>query len=258
MSQRFPQFRFAGDETGCFEPSAGLVHPEACIAAQLEMAGRLGAEMRTGVRVLCWQLDGEGVSLDTDSGQFQADRLILTAGAWLPQIMPELAAKARVCRQVLYWFETDGPAQSFSDAHMPVFIRVPDARAAMFYGFPAIDGSGGGLKIATEQFDQTCAPDEVDRSVSASEIAAMHKLTAPHVRITNHLVRAAVCKYTMTPDFHFVIDHHPSSERVWFASACSGHGFKHSAAVGEALAQNIMDGRSACDLAPFKLSRLAP
>jgi sarcosine oxidase len=257
MSRRFPQFRFAGDETGCFEPSAGLVHPESCIAAQLEMAERLGAEMRTGERVLRWQFDGEGVSLETDGSRYRADRLTLTAGAWVPQLMPELVANARVCRQVLYWFETDGPAESFTDEHMPVFIRVPDARAAMFYGFPAIDGSGGGLKIATEQFDQTCAPDEVDRSVSPSEIAAMHELAAPHVRITNRLVRAAVCKYTMTPDFHFVIDHHPSSERVWFASACSGHGFKHSAAVGEALAQTIMDGRSACDLTPFKLSRSA-
>ncbi len=101
-------------------------------------------------------------------------------------------------------------------------------------------------------------PDEVERNVSAPEIAAMHALAAPHVRITKRLVRSAVCKYTVTPDFHFVIDHHPSTDRVWFASACSGHGFKHSAAIGEALAQQAIDGRSDCDLRPFKLSRLTP
>jgi sarcosine oxidase len=45
--------------------------------------------------------------------------------------------------------------------------------------------------------------------------------------------------------------------RVPFASACSGHGFKHSAALGEALAQLLDAGRSAIDLSCFSLARLA-
>ena len=256
MVKRFPQFRFAGDETGCFEPSAGLVHPEACIGAQLEVARQLGAEIRTGERVLGWQFDGGGVRIDTDRGSCRAARLVLTAGAWLPPFLPAMAAQARVYRQVLHWFDTEGPEDTFSDAVMPVFIRVPDARAAMFYGFPAIDGAGGGLKIASEQFDRTCAPDDVDRTVSPEETVAMHALASPHVRITRHQVRAAVCKYTVTPDYHFIIDHHPDSDRVWFASACSGHGFKHSAAIGEALAMQTSDGRCNYDLQPFNVARL--
>jgi sarcosine oxidase len=44
---------------------------------------------------------------------------------------------------------------------------------------------------------------------------------------------------------------------VLFASACSGHGFKHSAALGEALAQLLTTGRSAVDLSCFSLARLA-
>ena len=84
----------------------------------------------------------------------------------------------------------------------------------------------------------------------------MHALASPHVRITSNQVRAAVCKYTVTPDYHFIIDHHPDSARVWFASACSGHGFKHSAAIGEALAMQTSDGRCDYDLQPFNLARL--
>jgi len=59
----------------------------------------------------------------------------------------------------------------------------------------------------------------------------------------------------VTPDFGFVIDQHPESERVWFASACSGHGFKHSAAVGEALAEIALQGTSRLNLSPFRLGR---
>jgi sarcosine oxidase len=125
----------------------------------------------------------------------------------------------------------------------------------MFYGFPAIDGPGGGLKIAGEQFEQSVAPDEMETEVGEDEVTAMHALAAPYLRITSRCVRAVACKYTVTPDFGFVIDRHPEDERVWFASACSGHGFKHSAAVGEALAQLAIDGKTTYDLSRFRLSR---
>ena len=50
--------------------------------------------------------------------------------------------------------------------------------------------------------------------------------------------RAAVsCLYTTTPDSNFVIDVHPDNDRIMITSPCSGHGFKHSAAIGEALAE---------------------
>jgi|APGre2960657468_1045069.scaffolds.fasta_scaffold04058_3 sarcosine oxidase len=255
LRERFPQFHWRGDELGCFEHEAGFVHPEACIAAQLEIAQQFGAEIRTGEQVMDWKLSGEGVEVVTNRARYAAGRLILCAGAWLPALVPALRRRTRVLRQVLFWFEPDGPQELFTPERLPVFIRVPDAGTEMFYGFPAINGPGGGLKIAGEQFDRTVAPDEIDREVRPEEITAMHTLASPHLRITSRCVRTAVCKYTVTPDFHFVIDHHPDSERVWLASACSGHGFKHSAAVGEALAEMTVDGRTQFDLSAFGLER---
>jgi sarcosine oxidase len=69
--------------------------------------------------------------------------------------------------------------------------------------------------------------------------------------------RAAACMYTVTPDSDFVIDHHPDSERIIIVSACSGHGFKHSAAIGEAVAELTCEGRSALDLHPFRFDRFS-
>lgn len=255
LRDRFPQFRFRDDERGCFEQSAGFVHPAECIAAQLEVAQRLGAEVRTGERVTEWIPTATGVRLVTDRGHYEANRLILCAGSWMPELMKELAGTARVFRQVLFWFEPDGPHEEFAPDRMPVYIRVPDPGTAMFYGFPAINGPGGGMKLAGEQFDHTCAPDEMDRAVSGEETEAMRSLAAPHLRISSRCVRAVACKYTVTPDFGFIIDRHPASDRVWLASPCSGHGFKHSAAVGEALAELSAEGTTQFEIAPFQLAR---
>jgi len=68
-------------------------------------------------------------------------------------------------------------------------------------------------------------------------------------------VRSAVCAYTVTPDFGFIVDDHPALPGVTVVSACSGHGFKHSAALGEALAQRVTTGRSDIDLDSFGLAR---
>ena len=75
--------------------------------------------------------------------------------------------------------------------------------------------------------------------------------------VTPRALRSAACLYTSTPDAGFLIDTHPAMPRVLVVSACSGHGFKHSAAIGEAVAGQITAGRSTLDLSAFRLERLA-
>jgi sarcosine oxidase len=93
--------------------------------------------------------------------------------------------------------------------------------------------------------------------VSAAETRAIYdEYVAPYVSgLSSTCVKAAACLYTVTPDFGFVIDTLPGADRVIVASPCSGHGFKHSAAIGEALAEWAIDGASRQDLSAFKMSR---
>jgi sarcosine oxidase len=63
------------------------------------------------------------------------------------------------------------------------------------------------------------------------------------------------CLYTSTPDSNFVIDVHPNNDRIIIASPCSGHGFKHSAAIGEVLAEQVVDGKSKIEISSFSLKR---
>ena len=113
------------------------------------------------------------------------------------------------------------------------------------------------MKIATEQYEAATTAAAVDRAVSDEEKIAMYDaFVAPYIAgVSNRCLKAMSCLYTVTPDFGFVIDTHPDSKRVIIASPCSGHGFKHSPAIGEALADLAIDGATAADLAPFSLRR---
>jgi sarcosine oxidase len=97
------------------------------------------------------------------------------------------------------------------------------------------------------------------REVSEQEIEEMYKrYVEPHfIGINNTCVKAVSCLYTVTPDHKFVIDIHPEFPKVVVASPCSGHGFKHSAAIGEALAQIVTEGRSEIDVSAFSFRRFA-
>lgn len=255
---RFAPFRVRDDEVGYFERDAGFVRPERCIAAQLGLAQKLGANVQLNEIVLSYEEDAHGVRVRTRAGDYSADRLIVTAGAWLPQLIePRWVGLFRIFRQVLYWFDVDDAAR-FSPDVFPVFIWELPQRQGI-YGFPAIDGASGGLKVATENYDRTVLPDDVAREVDGEEIAAMYsRYVAPQFDgVGPACVKSAVCLYTVTPDSGFMIDWLPGSERVLIASACSGHGFKHSATVGEILAEKALEGLSKFDLAPFAFSRFA-
>lgn len=89
-------------------------------------------------------------------------------------------------------------------------------------------------------------PEQVLRTVGADETREMYETyVAPFFPgLSPTCVRTKVCLYTWVDGARFVIDRHPDFPRVIVASPCSGHGFKHSAGVGELLAQMALEGKA--------------
>ena len=235
IRRRFPQFAVRDDEVGYYEPGAGYLRPERCIAAQLRLAQARGARLHTEETVESIEGAGDRVRVTTQSGRYEAKRVILAMGPWLPAFMGDAGRDLVVTRQVLYWFEPRGDVAAFEAPRFPVWIwELRDAKHVI-YGFPAIDGPGGGVKVATEQYAVTTSPDEVRREVADEEKEAMHReLVAPYLPgLGARCVKAVACMYTATPDFQFRIGPDAARPNVIVVSACSGHGFKHSAAIGE-------------------------
>ncbi|MDQ3742525.1 MAG: N-methyl-L-tryptophan oxidase [Actinomycetota bacterium] len=229
VARRFPQFALGGDERGAYyEPTGGFVRPETAITAQLKLARGHGAQTRTNERVRTV----EGGRVTTDAGTYAARHVILAAGPWVNEFVP--AGRFTVHRQVLYWFESDTP-QEHED--MPIFIwELGTGPDDFFYGFPAVDGA---VKLSTEEYERATTPDACDRDVREDEWRRFHeRFVKGRLRgVGERCVRATTCLYTVTDDRDFVIEEH--DEGVLLVSACSGHGFKHSAAIGEQVARRL-------------------
>ncbi len=257
IRHRYPHLTPQEDEIGYFEPGGGYLNPERCIAVQLQQARALGAAAHLGVRVVSVEPDGAGVRVVTDSGIVHAGQVIVSAGAWAPSLLG--APYDRLLspsRQVMHWFEVE-EEWTRHWAESPVFIWSDGPHPNdFFYGFPSLSGSNA-IKTAGEQYDAVTPPDEVKRSVDPSESDAMYaRHLAGRVRgLRSKAIRAITCLYTVSPDSNFLIDRHPDSDRILVVSPCSGHGFKHSAAIGEVAAQCAVEGRSQIDISAFRLSR---
>jgi sarcosine oxidase len=257
IRKRYPQFTVT-DERAYFEYETGFLRPELCLEAQLHLARRRGAAVQTDETVVSVESRGDaGVTVQTSRGAYSAEKVIIAAGPWIGGFLPPPYAHLfKVYRQVMYWFDIKEDCSRFAPPGFPIFIWIFATGGEFgFYGFPTLDGKT--IKIATEQFTAISDPDHAHRAVGMEEAESMYKdyVQGRLPGIADRCGAAASCLYTTTPDSNFVIDVHPDSDRVIIASPCSGHGFKHSAAIGEALAQQVIDGKSKIDIGSFSMKR---
>jgi sarcosine oxidase len=247
LRQRYPALKIADGDAAYHDTVSGFVRPERCIEAQLKTAARLGAGLRLNEKVVSFAEDGGSVTVKTDKGTHHGSQLIVAAGAWLPGMLkPALAGQFMVTRQVLHWFRARSEAAHalFSPERFPVYIwQLPAPQS--IYGFPATGGLEEGVKLATEQYDVATTPEQVSRTVTADEVREMYETYVKPFfpGLSPVSVRHKVCLYTWVDGARFVIDRHPDFQRVIVASPCSGHGFKHSAGIGELLAEMVTTGK---------------
>ncbi len=261
IRKRFPQFNVADDEIGYYEYEAGILRPEKAVQAQLELAKELGADLHTNEKLLSYEETGGIIKVKTDLGQYSCEKLVLSVGPWLTQTASSISdfdSIFKIYRQVLYWFDIKDAYEQFVPPTCPIFIWEEKTKNGV-YGFPAVDGPSGGFKIAFEQYDIECNPETVERNVSFNETQTMFKdyVALLFPKAGSDCLKSAVCLYTVTPDGAFVIDWLPGSKNILVCSPCSGHGFKHSAAIGECISDLLNKGESTIDLSSFKLDRFS-
>lgn len=227
------------------------------MATQLSRARVLGAALWLDTTVRAIERQGDGVCVSTERDAIVAGQVIVSAGAWAPALLGAPFERLLIpTRQVMHWFPVEAEAAQ-RWAESPVFIWSHGSGANdFFYGFPSLPGSGT-VKTAGEQYDETTDPERIERQIGPDEARRMREV---HLKgrlsgLRTEAARAGTCLYTVTPDSNFLIDRHPDHGRVLVVSPCSGHGFKHSAAIGEAAAEIMTDGQSRLDLSPFALSR---
>ncbi len=242
---RFPGYRLPRDHLSVLDLEAGFIRPERCITAHLKLARAHGAEVRLDNPVQSWLPNGSGVTVSTRVESFASHRVVLTAGAWMRDFAKVPLVIERVTNS---WFAPVGPGYKASEC--PVFI-FEDADGVRSYGFPDL---GSGVKVGLHhQGSLHRHPDEVPRVITPDDEAQVrHVVERLLPNAAGIGLRTSVCLYSNTPDKDYLIDFLPQSDRrVVIGSACSGHGFKASSAVGEQLAALAMEKIPKVDTTPF-------
>lgn len=246
--RRFPVLRPEPGMVAVWEPRAGVLFAEACVEAQIAQARAHGAQLRFGERVLGWRADGSGVQVETERGRHHAGRLLITAGAWAPALLPAQVLPVSIERQVFHWFEPLAEAAAFGISRCPVHLWEK-APGRYFYGLPDV---GDGVKVGIHHEGAITTAEGVDREVHEHEVTEMRRLVRRFIPAADGPLRASsVCLYTNTPDGHFWIDRHPEHPQVLIASPCSGHGFKFASVLGLALARWLTEGHPGVELGRF-------
>jgi sarcosine oxidase len=254
IRHRFPTLTPHPGDVALYEAKAGFARPEMTVAAHINLAESAGADLHFGEPVIEFSETAGGVSVTTARGTYTAGQLVICPGAWAPALLAEFGIPITVERQVLYWFDPRGGTTPFEEH--PIWIHE-DATGMQAYGFPAIDGPGGGVKVAFFRKGVVCTPETIDRTVRENEITEMRDRVARVVpALDGPCLHSATCMYSNTPDEHFVIARHPASENITVACGFSGHGFKFVPIVGEILADLAIDGVTGHPISLFDPKRL--
>lgn len=246
---RYPAFKVRDGEIAIFEPAAGALFPERCVAEHLRRATAVGAQTRFETPVMRIDPTERGVTLALAGGErLYADRVVLCAGAWTSELAP---LPVRIERNVQHWFDPGAGAQP---EH--VFMVQREDWPRLLYGFPQF---GEGIKAAfhhsgeyigdAARHERGTRPDEIQTVRAAlGEVLA----NAPGA-----YRRSDPCMYSMTPDEHFVIGTVPELPNVILAGGFSGHGFKFCPVIGQILADLALDGATHHDIELFEPRRFA-
>ena len=257
VQARFPELSLSPGHQGVLEPGAGVLDPEAVVEAHLDGARKAGARILTGEGLLGWDEEEGAVQVRTSRGTHRVDQLVLAVGPWAPRLLASRAAGGAdplfpprcVERQVTGHFRfRDGaprpgvPVIMLDRGDEPLLYVIPESggqllKAGLHHGGDRADHPSGLRKEVLQD-------DEV-------RIAAPLGALIPGIE--SRWVEGSVCLYTNAPEERWRIGHLPGSQRVVVLSACSGHGFKVSSAVGEAAAALALHREPPVSLGPFSL-----
>jgi sarcosine oxidase len=254
MMDRFPALALPADWEGVYQADAGFLRPERAIETHLAGAKAAGAEVRlhTVVSGIVPRAGGVRLTL-ADGTAIEAGSVVISAGAWVGELAPELSASLRLTRQVLGWFAPRTPSAVGPD-RLPVFLL--QSAEDIIYGFP--DFAGTGVKIGSHLAGRLllAAGDARQDAGSADADHLSDFLTRYMPAAAGPLRDLKTCIYTRTPDEDFILDLHPDHPQIVIASPCSGHGFKFASVIGEILADLATAGETPHDIGRFALTRL--
>ena len=227
-----------------YEPDSGYADPYSTSVTFANRAEELGAELRTGTRVHSVIVEGgKARGVVTDEGRLDAAAVVLATGPWSPFLsklcgveLPIIACRVQVC---LFNRAPDLEHDKvFVDSPLGVYVR-PEGDDMMLVGSVETDEATAGVDDP-DHFQRVADFDAVSRYSEQliQRFPAMDQ---------GSFVSGYASLYDVTPDWQPILDELPGVENLYCAAGSSGHGFKLAPAVGEMMANLIIEGKAADD-----------
>ncbi len=262
VHQRFPQLAMPAGSAAIYQAEGAVIRADLALAAFWRQAAAAGASFVTGTGVARIDLKADGVVVRTESGKrYTAHGLVLAAGAWNKPLAAQIGLDLplTVTREQLAFFPPRTPAAAAGPETVPsheldAMPTVMDYHGEPnFYAMPMV--AVRGVKCGWHRTGPPVDPD-APRAFEPGLRDSVREWVAerlPHV--DTDPVHETTCLYTNTPDYDFILDHHPDWSQVVIAAGFSGHGFKFCPVVGELTADLAMGAEPSSDLGRFRLDR---
>lgn len=253
LRYRYPQFAPQGEVDVLYQAQSGIASPAKGNAAHVALARGYGATVLDQNPVQQLIPTAEGVTVVSEQGTFTCRQLVVTAGAWLNNLLASIGMQLplTVSQEQVTYYATPH-LKEFAIGRFPVF-RWKDA--VSYYGFPvygevatkaAIDAVGPTVTTETRTFDANPA---IERQLD--------EFIAPRIpRFVGPKLYTKTCLYTMTPDRDFVLDRLPTYPQIMVVVG-DGHAYKFASIMGKILSELAIDGATTHDIAPYSLQRPA-
>ncbi|WP_315919616.1 NAD(P)/FAD-dependent oxidoreductase [Mesorhizobium sp. SP-1A] len=218
-----------------FSPEGGALHCRKIASGIVKWLRANGANVFENSRVTDVDADAGRVTL-ADGGTMQADRIVVTAGAWVLKLFPELDGELKTFRTALAYVEPPADLKPAWEK-APIILDV----GGNIDGYMIPLTRGAGMKFGSGLHKVRTSDADWNREPVEGEGEAIRNLFSPPIaRISEYRITEVVtCAYTFTEDEKFFAR---QKGRCLIVSACSGHGYKFGASVGRRVAAAVADG----------------
>lgn len=243
-------FELDGIASVAHDPESGYADSSAVTTGFANAARRAGATMNIGSPVTELLVEGEKiVGVSTPDERIYAERVVLCGGPWTNDLLTTVGAQLPLVFV----------------RHQAVVLRRPLDRLPVL---PTVGDEPGGYSFRPDSSDITLVTikeEPADRETYNRNVDTEVAATALEVMTKRHSAFADAGWdggwsgiFTVTPDWHPVIDAVPGVDGLFVGAGFSGHGFKMAPAIGRALAELAIDGSSqSIDITRLRYARFA-
>ena len=210
VKEVFPALRMRDDETAIFTPDAGFVRADLAMQGLRDLSLDQGARFFYETKVSRDRLDAE------------YDVWVAAAGPWISEWV-----NLRLQRTLQTYANFDAQIAG------PVWIRES---SAFVYGFPTDED---GVRAARHRPGPELSDPDGDRVNDPYAIAIVQRMIQELFGLDAPVRDTGTCVYSNLPNEDVQVGR--IGDKGFYASACSGHGFKFGPYMGRLLA-NFVDG----------------